>query len=100
MSKGVYDFMVENYNNRRNVESGIYREDFIYEGKNGAFHIDKYRFLEVESAKVEKQRKIEEQNKLNDEIINKWSEIKHKDIQANPTAYFTEGNNSINHNNA
>ena len=29
MTKGVYDFLVENYNKRREVENGIFREDFI-----------------------------------------------------------------------
>jgi hypothetical protein len=100
MSKGVYDFMVENHNYKCNVENGIYKEDLIYEGKNGAIHLEKYRYLEVESAKVEKLKKIEEQNKLNHQIIEKWAEIKNKDIEANPTGFFTEGNDSILKNNA
>ena len=53
MTKGVYDFMVENNNHKRNVENGIYREDFVYEGKDGLIHLEKYRFLDVENAKLE-----------------------------------------------
>ena len=100
MTKGVYDFMVENYNHRRNVENGIYREDYIYEGKNGVIHMEKWRYLEVESAKLEKEEKTKKQDEINSTIINKWGESKKQDVAINPQKYFTEGDESAVNNNA
>ena len=100
MTKGVYDFLVENYNKRREVENGIFREDFIYEGKNGAIHMEKWRYLEVESAKYEKINKINSTNKINKEIIEHWENKKRKQISEDPNKFFTEGNESMNSNNA
>jgi hypothetical protein len=100
MTKGVYDFMVENYNHRRNVENGIYREDYIYEGKNGVIHMEKWRYLEVESAKKEKESKTQKQDEINTAIINKWGESKTQDVAQNPNKYFTEGDESAVNNNA
>jgi len=99
MTKGVYDFMVENYNHKRNVENGIYREDYIYEAKNGVIHMEKWRYLEVESAKIEKEEKSKKQNEINTEIINKWGEAKRIDVNKNPNKYFTEGDESAINNN-
>jgi hypothetical protein len=100
MTKGVYDFLVENYNKRREVENGIFREDFIYEGKNGAIHMEKWRYLEVESAKYEKVNKINSTDKINKEIIEHWENNKRKQINADPNKFFTEGNESMESNNA
>jgi hypothetical protein len=100
MTKGVYDFMVENYNNKRNVENGIYREDHIYEGSKGLIHMEKWRFLDVELSKLEKQKKVQSQEKINDEIVKQWEDKKIADVKANPTKFFTEGDESVKQNNA
>jgi len=100
MTKGVYDFMVENYNNKRNVENGIYREDHIYEGSKGLIHMEKWRFLDVELSKLEKQKKVLSQEKINDEIIQQWEAKKLTDVKADPNKYFTEGEESVQQNNA
>jgi hypothetical protein len=100
MTKGVYDFLVENYKLRREVENGIFREDFIYEGKNGAIHMEKWRYLDVESAKYEKINKINSTNKINKEIIEHWENQKRKQINEDPNKFFTEGNESMDSNNA
>jgi len=100
MTKGVYDFLVENHNKRKEVENGIFREDFIYEGKNGAIHMEKWRYLEVESAKYEKINKINSTNKINKEIIEHWENKKKKQISEDPNKFFTEGDESMNSNNA
>jgi len=88
MTKGVYDFMVENNNHKAQVENGVYREDFVYEGKDGVIHMEKWRYLDVESAKLEKQKKIAEQDKINELIIKEWSDITINDIKNDPTKYF------------
>jgi hypothetical protein len=100
MNKGVYDYMVENYNFKKNVENGIYREDNMYEGANGLIYMEKWNYLEVELAKDEKMKKIAEQAKINGEIIAKWSEKIMADVKQNPTAFFTEGKDSEQSNNA
>lgn len=94
MNKGVYDYMVENYNFKRQVENGIYKEDHLYEGKNGLIHMEKYRFLEVELSKEEKLKKIEKQKQINESIIDQWSTQTLKDVKDNPTSYYTEGKDS------
>lgn len=100
LTKGAYDYMVENNNHRMNVENGIFKDDVIYEGKNGAIHMEKYRYLEVESAKLEKERKIAAQNKINDEIINQWGKMKVEAVIKDPSKFITEGDESIKNNNA
>jgi len=86
MTKGAYDFMVENYTEYRKVVNGIVKEDNIYEGANGLIHAEKIRFLEVESAIFK--RKAEE--KLNKEIVNKWEKDKKNQLESNPKDFYTE----------
>jgi hypothetical protein len=100
MTKGAYDFMVENNRNRKNVENGIYREDHVYEGKNGLIHMEKWRYLEVESAKNEKIKKTEAQDAINKEVIRQWEARKIDEVKSNPTKFFTEGDESLKNNNA
>ncbi len=100
MNKGVYDFMVENYNKKREVENGIWKEDFVYEGKDGLIHMEKWKYLEMENAKKEKVRKLEEQEKLNNAAISAWGKMKIESLEKNPADFFTEGDNSIRNNNA
>ena len=94
MNKGVYDYMVENYNFKRQVENGIYKEDHLYEGKNGIIHMEKYRYLEVDLAKEEKLKKIEKQKQINESVIDEWSSKTLKDVKVNPTSFYTTGTDS------
>ena len=100
MTKGVYDYMVENNNHRMNVENGIFKEDVIYEAKNGVIHMEKYRYLEVESTKLEKERKKVEQDKINQEVISQWGKLKMDAVKNDPSKFITEGNESMTNNNA
>lgn len=100
MNKGVYDFLVENHNKKQEVENGIWREHYTYEGKNGLIHMEKWQFMEVELTKKEKLKKLQEQEKINDQAIQEWGKLKSAAIQKNPTAFFTEGDQSITENNA
>lgn len=94
MNKGVYDYMVENNNFKRQVENGIYKEDHLYEGKNGIIHMEKYRYLEVDLAKEEKLKKIEKQKQINESVIDEWSSKTLKDVKVNPTSFYTAGTDS------
>lgn len=100
MTKGVYDFMIENHNHKRNVENGIYREDHIYEGSKGLVHMEKWCFLDVELSKLEKQKKVKSQEVINNEIIKQWETSKVADVKAAPDKYFTEGDERKKSNNA
>jgi hypothetical protein len=94
MNKGVYDYMVENNNFKRQVENGIYKEDHLYEGKNGIIHMEKYRYLEVDLAKEEKLKKIEKQKQINESVIDEWSSKTLKDVKVNPTSFYNTGTDS------
>ena len=100
MTKGAYDYMVENNNHRMNMENGIFKEDKIYEGKNGIIHMEKYRYLEVESTRLEKERKIAQLDKINEEVINQYGKLKIDAVKKDPTKFITEGDESMTNNNA
>lgn len=99
MTKGAYDYMVENNNHRMNMENGIFKEDVIYEARNGIIHMEKYRYLEVESTKLEKERKKIEQDKINEEVISQWGKLKMDAVKKDPSKFITEGDESITNNN-
>lgn len=90
LTKGPYDYMVENYNHLLNVRSGVVREERIYEGKQGVIHMEKWRYLEVEKARKDKEAKLEAVERINKHIIGTWENIKLKDVSDNPGAHFTE----------
>jgi hypothetical protein len=94
MTKGVYDYKVENFNNLKRAEDGIIKEEYVYEGANGLMHMEKYRHLDVELAVHEKQLKIDQQKLINAEIIKKWGDMKMLEVQKDPTRYYTENQQS------
>ena len=100
MTKGVYDYKVENFNLLRRAEDGIFKEEYVYEGKDGLMHMEKYKHLEVELAVHEKNLKINSQKAINAEIIKKWEEIKLLQAGKDPSQFYTENAHSANQNNA
>jgi len=100
MTKGVYDYKVENFNLLRRAEDGIFKEEYVYEGKDGLMHMEKYKHLEVELAVHEKNLKINSQKAINAEIIKKWEEIKLLQAGKDPSQFYTENTHSANQNNA
>jgi len=100
MTKGVYDYKVENYNYLRRAEDGIFKEEYVYEGKDGLMHMEKYKHLEVELAIHEKNLKIDSQKAINAEIIKKWEEIKLLQAGKDPSKFWTENQQSAAQNNA
>jgi hypothetical protein len=92
LTKGPYDYMVENQNYLMNVENGILKEDHIYQGTNGIIHMEKYRYLEVEKAKKDKEAKLEALGRINQHIIGSWEQIKMNQVSQNPQAHYTENN--------
>ena len=91
LTKGVYDYMVENYNHRLNAENGIFAEDYVYEGKDGLLKFEKHVFLEHEETIHEKKLKSNVQRKIAEETIKKYQDIKLNELNANPENFFTDG---------
>jgi hypothetical protein len=91
LTKGVYDYMVENYNHRLNAENGIFAEDYVYEGKDGLLKFEKHVFLEHEETIHEKKLKSNVQRKITEETIKKYEGIKLNELNANPENFFTDG---------
>ena len=87
MTKGAYDYMVENFNLRQNIENGIIREEHLYEGKNGALLMEKYRYLQVEAIQKEKEEALEAQKALTTEIVGSWKNAQLKELQNNPNDF-------------
>jgi len=90
MTKGPYDYMVENFNHKIQTENGVFKEDKLYEGRNGLIHMEKYRYADVELAKYEREVKLNEQKKITSEIINKWGEKKLDEIEKNPDSFLNQ----------
>jgi hypothetical protein len=88
LNKGPYDYMVENYNKMRQVEAGVISESLLYESVNGIMHMDKYTYLDYETAKAEREEKMHKQKELNKQIIEEWNKATSKEIKENPSKFF------------
>jgi hypothetical protein len=88
MTKGAYDYMVENFNLKQNIENGIIREEHLYEGKNGALLMEKYRYLHVEAIQKEKEDALEAQKDLTGKIIGSWKNAKLKELDETPANFY------------
>lgn len=100
MNKGVYDYLVENYNYQREVENGIWKEPYAYEGKDGLIFLEKVEFLEVEQTKQEKKLKTQAQTKISSKAIEKWEAKKLSEVENYPDNFISEGEDSATSNNA
>jgi hypothetical protein len=88
MTKGPYDYMVENQNYTSLIENGIYREDKIFEGAKGLIHMEKWHYLDVDATKHEKIEKLKSQKVQNSEIIKQYTESKLEEIRKNPSDFI------------
>ncbi|WP_396141597.1 DUF4407 domain-containing protein [Flavobacterium sp.] len=88
MTKGPYDYMVENFNHKLQTESGVFKEDKLYEGRNGLIHMETYRYADAEIAKHEVEEKLKSQKELNTLAVTKAKEKLIKDINDNPDNFI------------
>jgi hypothetical protein len=88
LNKGPYDYMVENYNKLRQVEAGVVSESLLYESVNGVMHMEKYTYLDYETAKAEREEKMAKQKELNKQIIEEWNKATAKEIKDNPSKFI------------
>ena len=88
MNKGAYDYMVDNFTLRQNMENGIIREEHLYEGKGGALLMEKYRYLQVEAIQKEKEEALEAQKELTTKIIGSWKNAQLKELEETPKSFY------------
>jgi hypothetical protein len=94
MNKGPYDYMVENFNYRMQVQNGIVREERIYEGEKGMMLMEKINYLEVENDRFEKEEKLKAQKELSKKVVGIWSTAKLKEIDDEPLRFFKESDSN------
>jgi hypothetical protein len=88
MTKGPYDYMVENYNYTLQAENGLFKEDKMYEGRNGMIHMESFRYIDAELAIHNQEYKLQKQKEVDKNLIDLSSERKIKDIKENPDKYI------------
>lgn len=88
MTKGAYDYMVENFNLKQNIENGIIREEHLYEGKDGALLMEKYRYLQVEAIQKEKEDALAAQKELSAHIVGNWKTAQLKKLGDRPEDFY------------
>jgi hypothetical protein len=88
MTKGAYDYMVENFNLKQNIENGIIREEHLYEGKDGALLMEKYRYLQVEAIQKEKEDALAAQKELSGHIVGNWKTAQLKKLGDRPEDFY------------
>jgi hypothetical protein len=88
MTKGAYDYMVENFNLKQNIENGIIREEHLYEGKDGALLMEKYRYLQVEAIQKEKEDALAAQKELSGHIVGNWKNAQLKKLGDRPEDFY------------
>jgi hypothetical protein len=88
MTKGAYDYMVENFNLKQNIENGIIREEHLYEGPKGALLMEKYRYLHLEAIQKEKEEALAAQKELTTKIVGSWKNAKFKELEEKPKDFY------------
>jgi hypothetical protein len=94
MNKGPYDYMVENFNYRMQVQNGIVKEERIYEGEKGMMLMEKMNYLEVENDHKEKIEKLKAQNELSKKVVGLWSDSKMQEVDQDPTKFYSKDVNN------
>lgn len=88
MTKGVYDYLVENNDKRFKAYSGIIEREEIYEDNEGSKHRKYYEFMEAGQELDEKKMKIQKQNELSQKIVDAWHKEKEGQISDDPSNFY------------
>jgi hypothetical protein len=94
MTKGAYDYMVENYMLKNNVENGIFRTEHLYESKSGPILMEHYRYLEVEAIRKEREDALAAQKEINSKVIAEWQTSKLKELKEHPEDFYKDLGNT------
>jgi hypothetical protein len=89
MTKGPYDYMVENFNHKLQTENGVFKEDKLYEGRNGLIHMETYRYADAEIAKQEVEDKVKSQIELNSLAVAAAKDKLMKELKENPDKFIS-----------
>ena len=89
VSKGVYEYLLENQKKRFLAKSGIVFEQGAVD-VGGAKHEVKTIYLEEEQEERLKKEELRKQEELSNDVLDKWHDKKKKDIQENPNEFYTE----------
>ena len=90
MSKGVYDYLVENNKRIFEAHHGIIISPDLIETKDGVLVAEKVDFLEVESVIASKKMQLEKEKELKAKVISIWSADKDAQIDKSPKDFYTE----------
>ena len=90
MTKGAYEYMVENNKKKIEAYNGIVFSDKLVDTINGAKDAEKVDFLEVTHETESKQKQLDKQGELTTQVIEKWHTKKGKEIDENPEGFYTE----------
>ena len=90
LSKGVYEYLSENKKRKIEAANGILKDESLVEGIDGSKHAEKTSFLEVEKMIAGKKQLLNEQQKLDQQVIKSWAVKKQSDIDTNPEGHYTE----------
>jgi hypothetical protein len=89
MTKGPYDYMVENFNHKIQTENGVFKEDKLYEGRNGLIHMETYRYADAEIAKQEVEEKVKSQIEINSLAVAAAKDKLMKELKENPDKFIS-----------
>jgi len=95
MTKGVYDYLVENNDRRFKAYSGIIQKEETFEDKDGTVHKEYYEFLEEDQELEEKKMKLERQSDLSKKIVDAWHDQKDQEIKKDPSKFYNSDDNKV-----
>ncbi len=94
MTKGVYEYLVENNVKRFLASNGVLHTEEIFHGKDGAVYKETYIYLEAEMEEAAKKEVIEKQKALNQKIIGEWHKETDSQVNADPKSFYNTNPNS------
>jgi len=92
MTKGAYDYLVENNKKRFEAYNGIVFSSELVQGKDGANYAERVDYLEVENEVETKKQQISKQAELTTDIMQQWLTKKKDNIKENPENFYSEEN--------
>lgn len=90
LTKGVYDYLVENNDRKFKAYAGIVHKQELFQGNDGVLLKEYHQFLEEEKEMDEKKQKLNAQEDLSKEIIKQWHKKKSSDIAQNPDDFIKD----------
>ncbi|MEN9301732.1 MAG: hypothetical protein RL264_161 [Bacteroidota bacterium] len=90
MTKGPYDYLVENNKKKIQLRHGIVVSEKLVDTINGSKDAEKVEFLELENEKHLKETQLAVMQKNSEKIIRKHGEKIAKEIDENPDNFYTE----------